>query len=57
MIGAARCLLELDRRDEAADTLAEARDVLRPLHAAPALAEIADLLGGDLERQLGSTSA
>ena len=55
LIGAARCLLELDRRDEAADTLVEARDVLRPLHAAPALAEIADLLGGDLERQLGST--
>jgi hypothetical protein len=57
LIGAARCLLELDRRDEAADSLLEARDVLRPLHAAPALAEIADLLGGDLERQLGSTSA
>jgi hypothetical protein len=57
LIGAARCLLELDRRDEAADALLEARDVLRPLHAAPALAEIADLLGGDLERQLGSTSA
>ena len=57
LVGAARCLLELDRRDEATDALVEARDVLRPLHAAPALAEIADLLGGDLERQLGSTSA
>ncbi|MGZ8652147.1 MAG: ATP-binding protein [Actinomycetota bacterium] len=54
-IGAARCLLALDRRDEAADALAEARDVLRPLRAAPALAEIADLLGDDLERQLDST--
>ena len=57
LMGAARCLLDLDRRDEAADALLEARDVLRPLHAAPALAEIADLLGGDLERQLGPTSA
>jgi class 3 adenylate cyclase/tetratricopeptide (TPR) repeat protein len=55
LIGAARCLLELDRRDDAADALVEARDVLRPLHAAPALAEIADLLGEDLERRLGST--
>ena len=56
-IGAARCLLDLDRRDEAADALAGARDVLRPLRAAPALAEIDDLLGDDLERQLGSTGA
>ena len=30
-IGAARCLLELDRWDEAADSLAAARDVLLPL--------------------------
>jgi tetratricopeptide (TPR) repeat protein len=53
--GAARCLLALDRGDEAADALAEARDILRPLRAAPALAEIADLLGEDLERRLDST--
>ena len=57
LIGAARCLLELDRRDDAAAALVEARDVLRPLHAAPPLAEIGDLLGDDLERQLGSTGA
>ena len=56
-IGAARCLLALDRRDEAADALAGARDVLRPLGAAPALGEIADLLGDDLERQLDPTGS
>ena len=56
-IGAARCLLALDRRDEAAEALAEARDVLRPLRAAPALAEIADLLGNDFEHQLDPTGA
>jgi class 3 adenylate cyclase/tetratricopeptide (TPR) repeat protein len=57
LMGEARCLLELDRRDEAADALVEARDVLRPLHAAPPLAEIADLLGDDLERQLDPAGA
>jgi hypothetical protein len=56
-IGAARCLLELDRRDEATVSLVEAREVLRPLRAAPALAEIADLLGDDLERHLVSTGS
>ncbi len=56
-IGAGRCLLALDRRDEAADALARARDVLQPLRAAPALAEIGDLLGDDLERQLDSTGS
>ena len=47
-IGAARCLIELDRWDEAAASLAGARDVLRPLGAAPSLAEIDELLGDDL---------
>jgi tetratricopeptide (TPR) repeat protein len=56
-IGAARCLIELDRWDEAAASLAGARDVLRPLRAAPSLAEIDVLLGDDLERRLGSTGA
>ena len=56
-IGAARCLIELDRWDEAAASLAGARDVLRPLGAAPSLAEIDELLGDDLERRLGSTGA
>ena len=56
-IGAARCLLELDRWDDAADSLTAARDVLLPLRATPSLAEIDELLGDDLERRLGSTGA
>jgi class 3 adenylate cyclase/tetratricopeptide (TPR) repeat protein len=56
-IGAARCLLGLDRWDEAADSLAGAREVLLPLRAAPFLDEIDALLGDDLERRLRSTGA
>ena len=54
LTGTARCLRHLERSDEAADALAEARDVLGSLSAAPALAEIAELLGDELEPKLGA---
>ena len=57
LIGAARCLLELDRRDEAADALVEARDVLRPLRAAPRSPRSPTCSAATSSGELGSTSA
>jgi class 3 adenylate cyclase/tetratricopeptide (TPR) repeat protein len=45
LTGEARCLLELGRDDEAEPLLREAREVLTPLRARPALAEVEALLG------------
>ena len=56
-IGAARCLIELDRWDEAAVRWPGLATSCCPLRAAPPLAEIDELLGDDLERRLGSTGA
>jgi tetratricopeptide (TPR) repeat protein len=46
LLGAGRCLLALGRADEAKPRLNEARDIFAGLEAAPALAEVDALLGG-----------
>jgi hypothetical protein len=46
LLGSARCLLALGRRTEATPVLHEARDIFAALEAAPALAEVDALLGG-----------
>ena len=46
-MGQARCLLKLGRTDEATSRLLEAREVLTPLRALPALTEIDELLSAE----------
>ena len=57
-IGAARCLIELDRWDDAAAIRWAVRATCcGHSGATPSLAEIDELLGDDLERRLGSAGA
>ncbi|MGZ6545115.1 MAG: hypothetical protein ACXVEI_07365, partial [Actinomycetota bacterium] len=44
LVGMGRCLLKLDREEEGHAVFSEAREVLRPLHARPALDEVDELL-------------